>query len=225
MTKKTVIYGNGAYARIVHQNIVEEGGLEIAAFTADKDFMEDNTFRGLPLVPFEEVVKIFPPEEFSMLVVVAFSRMRNREIMFDKAKAKGYDLEYFIGRGAIVAGDLIMGENNIINEGVIIGPFGRLGDNNMIRPNAYLGHNCKVHSHSYVAPGCAIGGECEIGSLSFIGIGSTLIDSIIVERETLIGAGSVVLKNTEPYSKYVGNPAKKIGEHPETGIVFRTTNA
>ena len=217
---KTIIYGNGEYARIIHQNIVAEGGLEVVAFTADRQFMKGEAFRGLPLVPFEEVGGIYPPEEFSMLVVIAFSRMRDREIMFNKAKAKGYHLENFIGVGVIVPSDLIMGENNIISEGAIIGPFGRIGDNNMIRPNAFIAHDCKIHSHNYIAPGCNIGGECEIRSLCFIGIGATLIDGVTVERETLIGAGSLVLKNTEPYSKYIGSPAKKIGEHAENGIVF-----
>ena len=33
----------------------------------------------------------------------------------------------------------------------------------------------------------------------------------------MIGAGSVVTKNIEPYSIYVGNPAKKIGWISEYG--------
>ncbi|OGW53952.1 MAG: hypothetical protein A2Y81_03175 [Nitrospirae bacterium RBG_13_43_8] len=220
MKKKTIVYGNGQYARLIHQNITDQGGLEIVAFTADRKFVTEQTFRGLPLVDFEEVEKIYPPDEFTMLVVIAFWRMRNREVMFNKAKSKGYSLENFIGSGVIVPSDLIMGENNIINEGVILGPFGRLGDNNMIRPNTYIGHNFKIHSHCYVAPGCNIGGGCEIKSLSFVGIGSTLRDRITLERETLIGAGSLVLQNTEPWSKYVGSPARKMGEHAETGIAF-----
>jgi acetyltransferase-like isoleucine patch superfamily enzyme len=90
----------------------------------------------------------------------------------------------------------------------------------MIRPNTYIGHGCKIHSHCYIAPGCHIGGECEIKNLSFVGIGATVIDGITLESETLVGAGSLVLKSTEPYSKCVGSPAKKVGEHRETGIVF-----
>lgn len=220
MKKRTIIYGNGPYAQQLHQYLSEEGALEIVAFTADRQFIQEEAFRGLPLVAFEDVDKIYPPDEFRMLVVIAFSRMRNREIMFNKAKAKGYGLENCIGSRAIVSGALEIGENNIIGDGVYLGPFGRLGDNNMIRPNTYIGHDFRIHSHSYISPGCNIGGECEIKSLSFIGIGSTVIDSIMVERETLIGAGSLVLKSTEPYSKYVGTPAKKVGEHADTGIVF-----
>jgi sugar O-acyltransferase (sialic acid O-acetyltransferase NeuD family) len=220
MKKKTIIYGNGQYARLIYQNIIDQGGPEIVAFTADREFIRERTFQGLPLVEFEDVEKIYPPDEFTMLTVIAFWRMRNREVMFNKAKAKGYSLENFIGSGAIVPSDVVIGENNIINECVVLGPFGQLGDNNMIRPNTYIGHNFRIHSHCYVAPGCTIGGGCEIKSLSFVGIGTTVRDKITVERETLIGAGSLVLANTEPWSRYVGSPAQKMGEHAKTGIVF-----
>ncbi len=224
MKKKTIIYGNGQYAHHIHQNIIDQGGLEIIAFTADREFIKDRTLRGLPVVDFEEVEKSYPPGEFSMLVVIAFWRMRNREFMFNKAKSKGYILENFIGSGVSLPSNVVMGENNIINEGVTLGPAGQLGDNNMIRPNSYIGHNFKIHSHCYIAPGCTIGGGSEIKSLSFIGIGATVVDSITIERETLIGAGSLVLKNTDPWSQYFGSPAKKLGEHAETGIAFRQRN-
>ena len=140
--------------------------------------------------------------------------------MFNKAKAKGYSLENFTARGAVVPSDLIMGENNIISEGVTLAPFGRLGNNNYIGLSTCIGHDCNIRDYTYIAPGCAIGGECEIENLSFIGIGSIIVDSVVVGRETLIGAGSLVLKSTEPYSKYVGSPAKKVAEHSGTGIVI-----
>lgn len=220
MRKKTILYGNGLYGAIIYQNILDEGALEIAGCTADREFVREETFQGLPLVPFEDVEKIYPPGDFTMLVVIAFANMRARESMFVKAKGKGYRLENYISSRAVLSRELTMGENNIVNEGAVLGPFGRLGDNNMIRPNTYIGHGCKIHSHCYIAPGSHIGGECEIKDLSFVGIGATLIDGITLERETLVGAGSLVLRRSEPYSKYVGSPAKKVGEHREAGIVF-----
>ncbi len=60
MKKKTIIYGNGQYAHHIHQNIIDQGGLEIIAFTADREFIKDRTLRGLPVVDFEEVEKSYP---------------------------------------------------------------------------------------------------------------------------------------------------------------------
>src|SRR3974377_1441639 len=140
MRRKLIIYGNGLYARIILQYIAREGILELVAFTADSQFIKEDTFCGLPVVPFETVDRVYPPAEFAMLVVIGFSRMRNREIMFQKAKRKGYGLENHISSKAMHYGDLKMGENNIIGDGVCLGPFVRIGDNNYISSNTYIGH-------------------------------------------------------------------------------------
>jgi UDP-N-acetylbacillosamine N-acetyltransferase len=219
--RKTVIYGNGLYARLFYKTNADRKVMEIAGFTADRDFIKSETLLGLPVHPFEEVTAIYPPQDFDMMVVIGYSAMREREALFQKAKSKGYNLKNYIDPHAFVHSDLVLGENNIISEGVSIGPFVQIGDNNSIRPNAYIGHDVQMGHHNYVSPGVLIGGECRIESLSFIGIGSTLIDSTRLGPETLVGAGSLVLKQTEPHSRYVGRPARKVGEHADTGIIIR----
>jgi len=49
-----------------------------------------------------------------------------------------------------------------------------------------------------------------IGKYSIVGAGSVIMPGIILAEGTSIGAMSLVRKKTEPWSIYVGNPAKKI---------------
>jgi len=44
-----------------------------------------------------------------------------------------------------------------------------------------------------------------------IGAGSTVLPGITIGKCTMIGAGSVLTKSTEPYSLWVGNPARQVG--------------
>ena len=44
----------------------------------------------------------------------------------------------------------------------------------------------------------------------WIGIGSIVLSGVTIKTGSIIAAGSVVTKNTEAYSIYGGNPAKKI---------------
>ena len=224
MKRRIVIYGNGQYARMLHQiqEEEEEGGLEIAAFTADRKYIKEDSFLGLPLVAFEAVERIYPPEEHDMLVCIRTSVIRVRKRTFDKAVAKGYRLPNYVSPKAHTHSDLKIGRNNLVFGGAHLGPFGQIGDNNIIRPTAYLGHDYKLGSHNYIAPACSISGYCSIKDLCFIGIGSTLMPHVTLADETLIGAGSLALKSTEPYSKYYGSPAEKKGEHRDTGIVLST---
>jgi acetyltransferase-like isoleucine patch superfamily enzyme len=49
-----------------------------------------------------------------------------------------------------------------------------------------------------------------IGKHSIVGAGSAIMPGVILAEGTSIGAMSLVRKKTEPWSIYVGNPAKKI---------------
>jgi len=218
--KKIIIYGNGLYAALYHQIIAEENAFEVVGFTADRRFIKENHFRGCPLVAFEEVENVFPPETYAMLVIMGYMRMRDRGLMFGRAKEKGYVFENFISAKATTYKDLKKGQNNIVAPGVFLGPFGEIADNNIISPNVYIGHGFSIGSGNYIAPGCNIGGESTINDSCFIGIGATISDSVRIGPETLVGAGSLVLKNTDQCAAYVGTPAKKTKEHFESGITF-----
>ena len=127
----------------------------------------------------------------------------------------------YIASKTDVAPDVQMGENNIIFQMSHAGLHGIMGNNNLIRQNVYLGHNFKIADGNIFSPGTNIGGLCSFGSRCYVGIGATLTDNLIIADETLIGAGSVVIKSTEPHTKYIGVPAKPAGEHKENGIEIK----
>ena len=49
-----------------------------------------------------------------------------------------------------------------------------------------------------------------LGKFSIVGAGSIIMPGVILAEGTSIGAASLVLRSTEPWSIYVGNPAQKI---------------
>jgi acetyltransferase-like isoleucine patch superfamily enzyme len=52
----------------------------------------------------------------------------------------------------------------------------------------------------------------------YIGIGATIRNGVRIAEESLVGAGSLVLRDTEPYSRNVGHPARVLGYHREEGL-------
>ncbi|NQT27330.1 hypothetical protein HQ585_18395 [candidate division KSB1 bacterium] len=218
MNKPVVIYGNGDLARLIRLMNQNEHIRTIAAYTAERAYIHEDRQLGCPLVSFETIEDRFPPEQYDMLVAIGYKRMRDRSLLFERAKRKGYTLINWISKRAIIYKPCTMGQNNIIDGGTLLGPGTRLGDNNALRPNIYMGHDVQIGSHNYIAPGVNLSGACKIGDFCFLGIGSTLIDRIQLADETLVGAGALMLQNSEPCSKYVGVPARKHGSHKESGI-------
>lgn len=219
-SRDMVLYGTGVLARYVTKVIEKYDLFNIVSYTADAEYISGHMFLGKPLIPFHEVDNLYPPEEFSMLVLIGYKNMRDRERMFLKARNMGYFLPNCIAGGVNFFDDLQIGENNIIFSGTYIGADARLGSNNIIRPNVYVGHDVTVGDHCYISPGCNIGGGCTLEDMCFLGLGSNITNGLRVSRENLIGAGSLVLKNTEPFGKYVGSPAVLRGTHQEDGMIF-----
>jgi len=218
--KDIVLYGIGIMAHYVTKVIEKHDLFNIAAYSADEEYIQEEQFLGKPLVPFGKVQDLFPPKDFAMLLLIGYKRMRDRATMFSKAKVKGYSLANCIAGNVNYFDDLILGENNIIFSGTYIGVGTAIGNNNVIRPNVYIGHNVSMGDHCYISPGCNIGGSCVLEDMSFLGLGSTITDGRTIARENLVGAGSLILKDTEPFGKYLGSPAVKKGSHSEKGIIL-----
>jgi len=141
-------------------------------------------------------------------------------------------MTYFIGKGAVVVGDVTLGEDSSvwfnsviradmqpvtigaetnIQDGTII----HVGDNHptIIKEHVTVGHQCMIH-------GCTI----EKGAL--IGMSSILLDGAVIGENSLIGAGSLVTKNTviPPNSLAFGRPAKVIRELTAEEIAVNHAN-
>lgn len=219
--KKIIIYGAGSYGKQFFYEADRYGRVDIEAFTMDMEYITNFNECGLPVVPFEEVEQIYPPEKYDMIVLCGYLVMRNRLVMYIKAKEKGYALINYISPHAFLENEIIMGENNIIMTDTVIGYDGIMGNDNIICPKVYLGHEFKMKDHSIISAGCVLGGNCTIGNLVFIGIGVTARDHITYGDECLVGMGSNVVKNVESYSTVYGNPAKILNYHRETGVLMQ----
>ncbi len=210
---EVVIYGIGPFAKLLHYYLTNDSNYEVVAFCADEAYIKEKEFCGLPIVAFENVEDIYKPKEYKMLVAVGYSKMRNRKIMFEKAKSKNYVLINYI-HSSVINHDIKLGENNIILAGCVIEPNVEIGNNNVIWSMTLLGHDCKIENHNYISAKCLISGNSKIKNLCFIGNGSNMIDSLVIENETYLVAGTMLGNNSKLKGMYAGNPARlfKINE-------------
>lgn len=217
---KILIHGTGTQGRLLFAEMSDDGRYDVEAFVCDDKFYSPADFMGKPVYRASDIERHFPPGNLKVISTGVYASPRERYHSYLQMKEKGYQFINYISRKATVADNVVMGENNIIFSGVYLDFFGRLGNSNIIRPNTYIGHDFNIKDGVYIAPGCHIGGYSTIEDLSFIGIASTIIERVTIRQETLIGASSLVIRDTEAYSQYIGNPAKKVKTHQETGILL-----
>jgi len=206
---KLVIFGTGSFAEVAYCYLTNDSSYDVVAFTADRDFITVKEKFGLPVVPFEEIEKHYPPSEFKMFVAIAYSKVNKiRAEKYKQAKEKGYELISYVCSKAIVWDNVELGDNCFIFEGNVIQPFVKIGNNVIIWSGNHIGHHTTIGDHCYIASHAVISGHCKIGPYCFIGVNATLIDGINIAEECIIGAGALIVKNTEKGGVYGGNPAK-----------------
>ena len=121
------------------------------------------------------------------------NRARRLEV-FKFLKKTGFQLPNLLHPNAFIDDAVVMGEGNLVLEGVTIGPNVKIGDLNYINSKSTLTHHISVGDNCHIAPGAIIAGNIEIGCSSLIGMGVTTVSGIEIGNNVTINNGSSVLK-------------------------------
>ncbi|NIK72517.1 sugar O-acyltransferase (sialic acid O-acetyltransferase NeuD family) [Thermonema lapsum] len=202
--KKIVIFGTGDIAQIAKYYFEIDSPYQVVAFTVDKDYIQEVQFEGLPIYPFEEIERHFPPNEYEMFIALSYANMNKlRALKFQQAKEKGYRLVSYVSSKCTYLSQFNCGENCFIFEDNTIQPFVKIGDNVTIWSGNHIGHHSRIAAHNFISSHVVISGHCVLESYCFLGVNSTIGHNVTIAEGTLVGAAAVITKDTEPYSVWV----------------------
>jgi sugar O-acyltransferase (sialic acid O-acetyltransferase NeuD family) len=208
---KVVLFGILDTAELAHYYLEHDSEHEVVAFTVNREYLKEESFRGLPLVAFEDVETLFPPDEYSFFAPLTARNMnRNREKVYLEAKAKGYTFISYISSKATLFDRSVIGDNCFILEDNTIQPFTTIGNNVVLWSGNHIGHHGQIKDHVFFTSHVVLSGHCTIESYSFFGVNCTIRDYTHIAQGTLVGMASAITKDTEEWGIYIGNPAKKV---------------
>ena len=220
MSKQIVIFGTRSQARLAHYFFTHDSEYEIVAFTVDRQFITEETFCGLPVVPFEDVVSLYPPETFALFVALGYTKMnRLRADKYEAANELGYSLPSYVSSRCSYLSEHPPGNNCLILEDNTIQPFVRIGNNVTLWSGNHIGHDVTIGDHVFVTSHVVISGFTRIGPYSFLGVNATLRDDITIGESSLIGAGATIMNDTEPYSVYVPPRPTKVSARSDEIVI------
>lgn len=209
---RVVLFGQGAMARITHYYLQHDSAHEVVAFTVDRSRIAEESLFGLPVVPFEDVQRIYSPDEYCMAVPIAFSKVNKvRAAKYQEAKAMGYELISYVSSKATTWPDLVMGDNCFIFENSVIGPFVTIG-NDVVITGSSVGHDVVVGDHCFLASQAVVLGSVTVGSYSVLGANSTCRDGIALGEGCVIGAGVTMTTSADARGVYVSRPAERLAK-------------
>ena len=127
---KVVVFGVGQVAEVAHFYLTHDSEHEVVAFTVNRDYLKEETFQGLPVVPFEDITTDYPTTSFKMFVPISYQQVnRLRESKYHEAKSKGYELISYVSSRITVWPGFTHGDNCFLLEDNTIQPFVSIGSN------------------------------------------------------------------------------------------------
>jgi acetyltransferase-like isoleucine patch superfamily enzyme len=121
-----------------------------------------------------------------------------------------------LGRGSLVENDTSVGALSKIQAHAYITAYSTLEDNVFIAPcvittnDNFMGRTEKRHA---LMRGPTIRRGARVGG------GAVLLPGIEIGEEAFIGAGAVVVRNVEPRTLMVGNPARRLRDVPKEELL------
>ncbi len=180
----------------------------VAAFTMDKAYITENTYLGLPVVPFESISEEYPPDAYEILLAIGNSKMNDiRKRVFLECKAKGYTVASYYHSSCSIHSDRI-GEGNILLENCLVYPFAEIGDGNLMWDHVLISHDCIVGSFNTFSSYADLCGYVTIGSNGYFGKHCIINEHSVIADYTLVGANAYAKKETRPYDVVV--PARSV---------------
>ena len=207
---KVVIFGNTRTAELALYYFQNDSDHEVVAFTVEQDYIQESTFHGLPIVPFETVESIYPPSEYKFFAPLTEKNMnRVRARVYEQGLEKGYSYISYISSHATVLTDQI-GDNCFILEDNTIQPYVTIGNDVVLWSGNHIGHHSNLGNHVFFTSHVVLSGGCQVGDYCFVGVNATIRDQTVLGEGTLIAMGAnLTRQKTDPWSIWKGNPAEK----------------
>ena len=187
---KVIIFGVLDTAELAHWYLENDSEHEVVAFTVNQEYLTEKTFKGLPVVPFEEIQIDYPPTKYKLFAPMTGRKMnRLREQVYLAGKEKGYDYISYISTKATVC-DNEIGENCFILEDNTIQPFTKIGNNVVLWSGNHIGHHGEIKDHVFFTSHVVMSGHCVIESHCFFGVNATIRDYSHLAQGTLLAMGA-----------------------------------
>ena len=209
---RVVVFGVGQWAELAHFYLTHDSPHDVVAFTIDRTYIESAEHKGLPVVPFDEVPRHYPPDKFHMFIPMSFKKMNHlRAEKYYEAKKRGYELISYVSSKATTFPGFECGDNCFILEDNTIQPFVKIGNNVVMWSGNHIGHHSVIKDHVMITSQVVISGSCTVEPFCFFGVNATVRDETTIARETLVGMDVTILKDTKEFEVYKAKGTEPAG--------------
>lgn len=199
-----IIMGNRDMASLAHFYLRKDSQYIVSGFTLNHEYIKEDSFEGMPIIPFEDLEKTHPKEDYCLFIPMYDNKIRAAK--YHEAKNRGYKLISYVSSKAVVWSNV--GDNCFIMENNTIQPYVKMGNNIMMWSGNHIGHHSIIGDHVFFTSHVVLSGHCMVEDFCWFGVNSAIRDGTHIDENAFINMSSSVIKNVPPNAKVRGNPAE-----------------
>ena len=194
--QKLVIIGDSVFAEVAYEFFTHDSTYEVVAFSVELNWLKRNALFNLPVVPFENLEKLYPPSGHHVFVAVVFTQAnRLRTRLYLEAKAKGFQPAFYVSSRALVPDNAQLGEHSFICEATVVQPHAKIGDNVVLWSGNQIGHHAVIKRNCFTLPHAVVCEFAQIGENCVIGANATILANVTIGDDCRVEAGALIEKD------------------------------
>lgn len=212
MTKqKIILVGCGEHARMVIDNIEEQGGYSIFGLTTNTDIEKNTSVMGYPVVCLDkDIPKLLHdnPDIKGYFLCVGVKKMKIRYLIYSEID-KLIEPINIIHPASIISKYSHIGKGNLIEAYTKIANGVKMGKHCILNSFSAINHDQIIEDNVLIAGNVSMAG-ISIGAHTIIADGASIAFKKFVGRNCIIGDGAVITHNIPDNSIVIGNPGRVI---------------
>jgi sugar O-acyltransferase (sialic acid O-acetyltransferase NeuD family) len=205
--ESVVIYGAGKGGATIFETLELGDEFEVVAFIDDN---LQGSFLGRPIYRNDEISTLY--KKNIKRGIIAIANGKKRCLLGDTLEKSGFKLINAIHPNSYISSTVKLGKGNHIKAGAIIDTNTIIGNNNIIDNGVMIAHDNNIGEGCHLAPGCVLGSSIEINDFSILGIGSSISTKVKLGKGCIVSLNTSVVNNIADNLLVEGVPGKIIGK-------------
>ena len=205
-TRAVLLIGGGGHARVVRDTLEVMGRTCLGIVASEPSSAMGLSYIGDDAAAFRR----FPQGGEAALGLGGVPRQgvpgtALRRRVYETYIARGFRFPPLIGRGVILAPDVVLADGAQVIAGAILQPGVQLGRNALANTGARIDHDTVIADHAMIGPGAILCGGVAIGVGAYVGAGAVVLQGVRIGPDAVVAAGAVATRDVEA-GGFVGRP-------------------
>lgn len=204
-----LIFGAGGLGRLVHDIVVQRGGLRVVAFLDTDVAKRGQRIDGVTVLGGLEMARPLRAKRVER-AIVAIGEGRTRVGLAQQLQERGFALASAIHPGASIAASAEIGEHVILGARALICVHARIGAHTVVSASAIVEHDNRLGQGVFLQPAVRLAGGVTVEDFATLQIGACVIPGRRVGVGARVEAGAVVIHDVPPGATVSGAPARPV---------------